>query len=255
MKKVPEICRRAAELVQEKYDPEAIILYGSYAAGCWNADSDMDLLCLVKEPDPPNPFPELRRLTMSRLSLSGEALEEEIHGVKISVMKRSIRCLNLSYRLDPFHLTTFSGKVLRQKNGTGDIYLKRVNEAVRDWLPLPGRAKEEAKEQIQADLHAIANGGKLREHLAKFFLLESFSLLYILCDALPVGAKMMLRYLKRDAPEAYAIVEKALRPDADAEDITVWGRYMLSTPIRINFMDADFSCFGEGAEGISGREE
>jgi len=252
---VPGICQKAAELIQEKYDPEAVILYGSYAAGCWNTSSDMDLLCLVKEPDPPNPFPELRRLTMSRLSLSGEALEEEIDGVKISVMKRSIRCLHLSCRLDPFHLTTFSGIVLCQKNGTGDIYLKRVNKAVRDWLPLSERAKEEARAQIRDDLHAIANGGMLRDHLAKFFLLESFSLLYILCDALPVGAKMMLRYLRRDAPEAYAAVEKALRPDAAAEDVVAWGRYMLSTPIRIRFMDADFSCFGEDAGRISGREK
>ncbi len=44
------ILDRVIELLKEKYTPEKIILFGSYACGKPTKESDVDLLIVVKEP-------------------------------------------------------------------------------------------------------------------------------------------------------------------------------------------------------------
>ncbi|MGH7273861.1 MAG: nucleotidyltransferase domain-containing protein [Nitrospiria bacterium] len=49
---VDEILERIVAVLREHYEPEQIILFGSYAHGKPNKDSDIDLL-IVKETDKP----------------------------------------------------------------------------------------------------------------------------------------------------------------------------------------------------------
>ena len=49
-KRIQKYINRAVEQIKEKYQPEKIILYGSYAYGKPNRDSDVDLF-IVKETD------------------------------------------------------------------------------------------------------------------------------------------------------------------------------------------------------------
>jgi len=64
---VEEILRRVVEKIRRDYDPEKIILFGSYARGEPSEDSDIDLF-IVKETDkrPIDRFVEVSEITYER---------------------------------------------------------------------------------------------------------------------------------------------------------------------------------------------
>jgi predicted nucleotidyltransferase len=79
--KVQEIIRRIAE----GYDPEKIIIFGSYARGDWNEESDLDIL-VVKETEE-SPFDRIgavsvfcwpRELAMDILVKTPTEIEDEL---------------------------------------------------------------------------------------------------------------------------------------------------------------------------------
>lgn len=242
MADLPEICYRVADYLAEKYDPQAVIAYGSYVTGSWRPDSDMDLILITADPEPPPLFPELRQLTLSGLNMSTRTSHEYFEGVELSITIYSVDCLDWGYFLEPSHRHRFAGRVLYQKNGVGDLYLSRAKYVLQKTIPYSEKSKQTARAQLLESLQAVKTGSDLHR---KFFLVESFQQLAVLCDALPVGGKVLLRYLRRDASEAYETAAKALRPDAPPEDIYAWGEYILSHEIKINFMDMDFSCLRE----------
>jgi uncharacterized protein len=59
-----DLIRRMTEAVVEEVNPEAVILFGSHAAGTASPDSDVDLLIIESEPFGAN---RDRRLEMTRL--------------------------------------------------------------------------------------------------------------------------------------------------------------------------------------------
>lgn len=242
MAELPGVCYRAADYLVKKYAPEAIIVYGSYVSGAWGPGSDMDLLLLTAEPEPPPPYPELRQLTLSKLAMDTRVEHEYFEGVELSVTVHSVDCLKAACFLEPHHRHKFSGRVLYQKDGVGDQYLYSIRLALEKTIPYSEVSKRLAREQLLEALQAAKTGSDLHR---KSFLVESFPHMAVLCDALFVGGKVMLHYLKRDAPEAYAAAARALRPDAPPEDIYAWGEYILNHEIKINFMDMDFSCLRE----------
>jgi predicted nucleotidyltransferase len=82
---LPEEVQETIRKIVEGYDPEKIIIFGSYARGDWTEDSDLDLL-VVKETDE-RPFERIgavsslcwpRKLAMDVLVKTPEEIETNL---------------------------------------------------------------------------------------------------------------------------------------------------------------------------------
>jgi predicted nucleotidyltransferase len=90
---IAERLTKVLELIVERYEPEQIILFGSYAYGTPRRDSDVDLL-IVKEADAD---PHQRALAVRR------CFAEARNGVSFSILVRTPGELAERLRLrDPF---------------------------------------------------------------------------------------------------------------------------------------------------------
>ncbi len=83
---LPEKVQEVIQKIVEGYDPEKIIIFGSYARGDWTEDSDLDVL-VVKETDE-RPFDRIgavsgtcwpRKLPMDIVVKTPNELEYELH--------------------------------------------------------------------------------------------------------------------------------------------------------------------------------
>jgi predicted nucleotidyltransferase len=76
-KKLRRLVLRIVEQIKEGYEPERIILYGSYACGRPTRDSDIDLF-IVKETDKrrTDRFVEVKRLIKGYLLTQGWKLQK-----------------------------------------------------------------------------------------------------------------------------------------------------------------------------------
>ena len=103
----PELIDYVVAKIVREFQPEKIILYGSFARGDFHKDSDLDLF-IVKESDEPNRF--LRR-KIDEL-LTGRLFPVDIRVRKPAEVEWNFRAQNPFY----LHHIFKDGKVLYDKN-------------------------------------------------------------------------------------------------------------------------------------------
>ena len=188
------------ELINELVSKEkchTIILYGSFARGDYNSNSDIDVIGICQEGD-------FHRIVRT------------FHGFALDVFIYSEENLPSADKL----LQISSGFVLLEKDSLGTDLIRSVNAILNEPPPLP------KSWEVQTDLVWIEKmlsrasvgdvEGDFRRHWLLITLLEywfSWHKMHYL------GSKQSLKYLELEQPQVFELFKAALRPTASLSDI------------------------------------
>ena len=198
--------QRLIAALMEKYHPEALIVYGSYADGSSNAGSDFDALLIA---------PGAPRHDASR-----------IDGVQLDVWLYPPETFDAPFDPEDF-VQVFDGIIIRDERGTA----KRLQECVRQHLADKPRKTDAELAQEKAwcgkMLQRMLRGDAEGFYRWHWLLTDS---LEIACDLRHVpylGAKKAIRTMAKDDPEGHRRYSRALR-EFSAEALTAWVEYLMA---------------------------
>lgn len=191
--------------IKEKYDPLSLIVYGSYANGTNNQNSDFDALVIWRG-------------------------DKQIHdisfvgGVQLDVFVYPVTFFDEAYNCEDF-VRIFDGNILTDTDGIGKDLQMRVLRYLHD-------RPQKTAEEIQCNIDWCAKmceragrgdaEGMFRWH---WLLVDS---LEIFCDAVRqpyFGPKKALQWMREKQPTAFAYYEKALH-DFSCESLNEWVSYI-----------------------------
>ena len=177
--------------IQEKYDPLSIILYGSYADGTNNLNSDFDALVISSDHE----------------CAHDTALVE---GIQLDVFIYPQAYFETDYPCADF-VQIFDGRILADRNGLG----KKLQADVQAYLqnrPLKSDAEIQASIDWCGKMLLRAKRGDcegmFRWH---WVLIDS---LEIFCDRMRhpyLGPKKALKWMEKAYPESFACYKNALQ--------------------------------------------
>lgn len=189
------------DYLQRVYDPLAIIVYGSYASGTNNLNSDFDALVIS--------------------SRQGQHHDTSfVQGVQMDVFVYPAAYFEQDYDCDEF-IQIFDGVIVMDHEGMGRALMDKVQAYLRER---PGKTKEE----IQADIDWCQ---KMVERTKRGDAEGMFRWHQVLIDSLEIyfdvirqpywGPKKSLRWLQSNDPSAFACYSSALCQLA-AESLQAW---------------------------------
>ena len=200
------------DYIRKTYAPLSIILYGSYADGSNNLNSDFDALVITREH---------RQLHDTSI----------INGIALDVFVYPASYFSGGYDCNEF-IQIFDGKILSDTDDLG----KTLQENVLSWLKiLPRKSPEEMQEQLAWCLKMVARTqrgdaeGMFRWH---WLLTDSLEIFCDITRQLYFGPKKTLKWMNENHPTAFALYEKALR-DFTLESLETWISYLnqLQVPV------------------------
>ena len=182
---------RMIEYIQKKYDPHTMILYGSYADGTNNLNSDFDALVIAS---------------------NHEYFHDTsfVDGVQLDVFVYPSAYFEGDYSCADF-VQIFDGRILTDQNGAG----KALQANVQTYLQnLPAKSDDEIRASVDWCVKMLERAkrcdceGMFRWH---WVLVDS---LEIFCDIMRrpyFGPKKTLKWMKNVHPEAFDCYERALQ--------------------------------------------
>lgn len=199
------ILEQILRYIQETYAPLSVILYGSYADGTNNLNSDFDALVITAD-------------------------HEQFHdtsfvdGVPLDVFVCPARYFEGDYACEDF-VQIFDGRIITDSSGTG----KALQENVQAYLKSrPSKTGAELQADIDWCVKMSARAkrgdceGLFRWH---WILIDS---LEIFCDIMRqpyLGPKKALKWMEKAQPEAFDCYKKALQ-NFHMEDLDEWIEYI-----------------------------
>lgn len=178
------------EYIKQNYEPLSIIIYGSYADGSNNENSDFDALVISKSHKKYHDVSFVDKIQLDVFIYPSTYFEDEIN-------------------LEEF-IQIFDGKIIMDTNECA----KSLKESVLEYIKnIPFKSKEEIESQIEwcnkMLLRTKRNDeeGMFRWH---WLLVDS---LEIFCDAMNChyfGPKKSLKWMKKQHPEAFECYTDAL---------------------------------------------
>lgn len=195
------------EYLEKKYCPEAIILYGSFADGSANRNSDFDALLIYD----------------GKKCHDGNV----VGGIVLDVF--CYPSTNFSGEYDPDNfLGVFDGKIVLDKNGTA----KRLKDSVTAYIDsIPPKTKEELFQETawcEKMLSRTARGdaeGFFRWH---WVLIDSLEIYFDVIGARYYGPKKSLKYMEANDPSGFALYRLALS-DFSEDALKSWLDYLKKT--------------------------
>ena len=191
--------------IKQNYAPETIIVYGSYASGTNNENSDFDALVI---------------------SETHEAFHDTsfVNNVQLDVFVYPNAAIQQIEDYAQF-IQIFDGNIILDTNGVG----QKLQQSVLEYInTLPAKTVDEIKDEIEWCKKMFMRTkrtdaeGLFRWHWLLVDTLEIF------CDAVHhpyFGPKKSLIWMKQHQPEAYSCYEKALRC-FDEKTTQQWIRYL-----------------------------
>lgn len=189
------------QYIVDTYDPEGIIVYGSYADGSNNANSDFDALALTRKAGAGHDGSVVEGVTLDVFLYPPEHFAGDFDP------QEAVQC--------------FDGKILLDKTGLA----ARLQERVRAYL---SAYQPKSPEEIAQDLAWCRKMAKrcVRGDAEGFYrwhwLLRDS--LEIYCDrkgSYYFGPKKALRAMEREDPESFALYSAALR-ELDPAALNAW---------------------------------
>ena len=199
------ILDKIIEYINKLYDPLSIIVYGSYANGTNDLNSDFDALVISKS--------HKRFHDTSSLN-----------GLKLDVFVYPCSYFDGEYDCGDF-IQIFDGKIIEDKNGIGKKLKNRVSSYIEDR---PRKSYEENQANIDWCVKMAERAkrndaeGLYRWHWVLTDSLEIF------CDVMDhpyFGPKKSLNWMRENQPEAFLHYEKALN-DFTVESLSNWIAYL-----------------------------
>lgn len=178
------------DYLQRIYEPVSMILYGSYADGSNNENSDFDAL-IVSEHHKMHHDTSL------------------IDGVQLDVFVYPVSYLEGEFDCSEF-LQIFDGKILLDENGRGAALTQKVLSYIREY---PTKSFDEISDEIEwcrkMLLRTKRNDaeGAFRWH---WVLTDSLEIFCDVVHRIYLGPKKTLRWMKGNYPQAFEFYEKAL---------------------------------------------
>ena len=192
---------RVIKYIKDKYNPLCIILYGSYADGTNNLNSDFDALVIAAD-------------------------HEQFHdtsfvdGVPLDVFVYPSMYFEGEYECEDF-VQIHDGRIITDSNGIG----KTLQENVRAYLrKLPVKSSEEIQASVDWCVKMFERAkrgdceGMFRWH---WVLIDS---LEIFCDIMHhpyFGPKKTLKWMEENHPKSFDCYKKALQ-NLDMECLEEW---------------------------------
>lgn len=188
----------------DTYDPSAIILYGSFADGSANENSDFDALVIADHDK-----------THDASVIGGTVLDVFVYPAEV---------FQKAYDPEDF-VQVFDGKIILDKTGTA----RQLQERVLDYIAqTPLKTAEEIQQELDWCEKMLAR--TLRGDAEGFYRWH-----WLLCDSLEIyfdvkqlhyyGPKKALRYMARTDPEAFRLYSLALQ-ELSREPLSAWVRYL-----------------------------
>lgn len=193
------------EYIKQKYNPLSIILYGSYADGSNNMNSDFDALVISND-------------------------HEQFHdtsfvsGVPLDVFVYPAAYFEEDYDCNDF-IQIFDGKIITDYEEIGKVLQNRVRSYMKEY-------QHKSKEEIQANIDWCV---KMFERVKRCDAEGMFRWHWVLIDSLEIfcdmtghpylGPKKSLKWMKENYPAAYTRYEKALN-DFSMEGLENWISYL-----------------------------
>ena len=178
-------------------DVQCMILYGSRAVGAANEESDVDLWVLT-----PSDVPE-------RVNRPHEGYVLDLSFVHPERLPETAELAYLRY-----------GIVVYDTEGRG---AKILSEARAHWRTAPVPLKPEERDfqlRWMRKMLARSEGDSVDAHYRRhWMLLDSLPLWFSLRQLRYPGAKAAFSWLKREAPETYAIFQRACCPGAEHDTL------------------------------------
>ena len=197
--------KQIIEYIKQKYNPLSIILYGSYANGTNNLNSDFDALVISSD------YKQYHDTSF-------------INGVQLDVFVYPASYFDEDYNCEDF-VQIYDGKIIADNNGIGRGLQTRVQTYVQNR---PHKSNTEIQANIDWCLKMFERAkrndaeGMFRWH---WVLIDS---LEIFCDIMhhPYwGPKKSLKWMVEQHPIAYDIYQKALM-NFNVTDLENWILYL-----------------------------
>lgn len=195
--------KQILHFLMERYHPTGMILYGSYASGTYDAQSDFDALLILEK---------------------GERIHDTslIDGVRMDVFGYSedyLRDMDDPEEILQIH----GGQILLDRDGLAASLLKKVE----DYTAGRSQTSPEDKRQLRfwcgkmlARAERNDPEGRYRGH---WLLTDSLSIYCELRDRFYFGPKKTIAYLEKSDPEGYRLFCAALERQAE---IPCWIEYV-----------------------------
>ena len=199
------ILEQILRYIQETYAPLSVILYGSYADGTNNLNSDFDALVITAD-------------------------HEQFHdtsfvdGIPLDVFVYPARYFESSYSCEDF-VQIFDGRIITDSGGIG----KALQETVRAYLKnLPSKTSAELQADIDWCVKMSARAkrcdceGLFRWH---WVLIDSLEIFCNIMQQPYLGPKKSLKWMEKAHPEAFDRYKKALQ-HFWMDDLNEWIGYI-----------------------------
>jgi len=186
--------------LKEKYQPLSIIVYGSFADGSDNENSDLDILLISKD----------------STCIHDTSIQNGIQLDAFVKPKDSFADFNLED-----YVQIFDGIVVFD---TDDFGKKLINKVNRYLDCLPKKTNEEKKEEVswcQKMLLRIQRNDTEGLYRWHWLLIDSLSIYFDVIDVSYHGPKKALIFMKENHPDAYILYDSALRK-MDSVSIRNW---------------------------------
>lgn len=185
---------RIVRYLTEKYDPEAIIVYGSFADGSADGESDFDALLIAK---------------------GGKRHDgSTVDGTVLDVFAYPPETFDGDFPPDEFLPVAF-GRILKDDNGRAALLREKV-------LPFAAEVPFKKREDLE---HAVAwcektlaravRGGAEAAYRRCRLLAESAEIYCGVVGRPFYGSKKLLRLMRREDPESYRLYAAALTGESD----------------------------------------
>ncbi|MBQ8518651.1 MAG: nucleotidyltransferase domain-containing protein [Agathobacter sp.] len=193
------------EYIKQEYNPLSIILYGSYADGSNNMNSDFDALVISDDHE-----------QFHDTSIISE--------VPLDVFVYPIAYFEGDYDCNDF-IQIFDGKIIVDNEDKGKILQKQILSYLEE-------RQHKSKEEIQANIDWCM---KMFERVKRCDAEGMFRWHWVLIDSLEIfcdmthhpyfGPKKALKWMEENYPAAYVCYEKALK-DFSMKSLENWLSYL-----------------------------
>lgn len=190
--------------LKEKYNPLAIVTYGSFNDAMQDEYSDFDSMIIVKEKDKGHDNNVIDGVSLDCFIFT----EEEVR----------------SDNLDPF-ITIYDGSIILDTDDVALKLKKRVQGFVEEHKFTSLGDKDFIRNWITKTLKRIEKTDDEGNYRAIFLLSESLSCYCELSDIFYFGSKKTVKYLKEHDSLGYELFHKAVTSRSN-EDIKNWALYI-----------------------------
>ena len=201
-----KIADKILAFLKETYQPDAIIVYGSYADGSANKNSDFDALVIADK----------ERTHDSSV----------IDGIVLDVFIYPPETFQSEFDPEEF-IQVWDGKIILDANGIAARLQKRVIDFIAH---IPQKNVEELQQEIRWCEKMLSR--TMREDAEGYYrwhwvLFDSLEIYFDVKGLHYYGPKKALRFLEQTDPEAFQIYTKALR-ELKRECLSEWISHLKS---------------------------